>query len=272
MNNNDSLTLSIVIPVYNEERHLKSCLDAIAAQTKAPDEVIIVDNNSTDKSVEIAKSYDFVRVITEKKQGIVYARNTGFDDVKSDIIARIDADTLLPRGWVKKVNNFYFHRAHHNHVLTGGGYFYNVRCPRFNGWIQSQLAFRMNRLISGHYIVWGSNMALPTVLWKNVRKDVCLRNDIHEDMDLGIHLYNAGYRITYLAKKLRVGVELKRVYSKRDEQYAHMQRWPKTLRVHGYKLWCMGTLGNILLWYVFQPMGYIAEGIARLFGRKSLID
>lgn len=272
MNKYDSLTLSIVIPVYNEERHLKSCLDAILKQTVMPDEVIIVDNNSTDNSVKIAKSYDFVHVITEKKQGIVYARNTGFDAVKSDIIARIDADTLLPRGWVNKIRNFYANEEHNYQVLTGGGYFYNVRCPRFNGWLQSQLAFRMNRFVSGHYIVWGSNMAMPTALWKKVKNDVCLRNDIHEDMDLGIHLYNAGFHISYWAKRLRVGVELKRVYSKRDEQYTHMQRWPQTLRVHGYKLWWMGVLGNLLLWYIFQPMGYIAEGIARLFGKKSLAD
>ena len=51
-----ALTLSIVIPVFNEERYIKACLDSIAAQTVKLDEVIVVDNNSTDKTVLIAKN------------------------------------------------------------------------------------------------------------------------------------------------------------------------------------------------------------------------
>ncbi len=94
------LSVSIVIPVYNEEAHLKNCLDAIARQTVAPDEVIVVDNNSTDRSVEIAEKYSFVKVIKEAKQGRAHARNSGFNVATCDVIGRIDAHSLFASDWV----------------------------------------------------------------------------------------------------------------------------------------------------------------------------
>ncbi|HEX7964030.1 MAG TPA: glycosyltransferase family A protein, partial [Candidatus Saccharimonadales bacterium] len=93
-------SVSIVIPAYNEERHLAACLEAIRAQSEPPLEVVVVDNNSTDRTAEIARRYPFVRVVHEERQGIVFARGAGFDAARGDIIARIDADIVLPAGWI----------------------------------------------------------------------------------------------------------------------------------------------------------------------------
>lgn len=262
-----SKSLSIVIPVYNEEARLGACLQSIANQTVAPDEVIIVDNNSTDKSVEIASSFNFVTIVSAKKQGIVYARNKGFDLAASDIVGRIDADSVLPRNWVARVGRFY-DSDNSDKALTGGGFFYNIRWRRFNGWVQSQLAYRLNRFIIGHYVLWGSNMAIPRELWLKVRGKVCDRHDVHEDLDLSFHLHDLGYKITYYGS-LRVGVFLKRVNSRKQLQ-AHMRRWPQSLRTHGYRLWWLGAFGNWLLWYLLRPLGYTVEYGARLFGRTPL--
>ncbi len=261
------LTLSIVIPVYNEEHHLGACLDSIAAQTVKPNEVIVVDNNSTDQSADIAKSYPFVTVLHESYQGVVFARNHGFNVVKSDIIGRIDADTVLPTNWVERVKKFYSTESNHNKALTGGGYFYNVRLPGFNGWAQSQLAYRLNRFIVGFYILWGSNMAIPKHIWDEVRGKVCLRNDLHEDMDLAIHVHRAGYHITYRAN-LRAGMYMKRFLEDRDQQRAHTARWPRTLRVHDFRNWWLGSVGNVVILYVLQPFALFLEGFGRLMGRR----
>lgn len=266
--NDMSKTLSIVIPVYNEEKFLGACLQSIADQTVRPDEVIVVDNNSTDRSLEIAASFPFVRIIKEKEQGIVSARNTGFDAVQSDVIGRIDADTVLPSNWVARVKRFYQRGHNDNAALSGGGYFYNVRCPRINGWIQSQLVYRLNRFIIGHYTLWGSNMAMPRQLWLGVRDTVCSRQDIHEDLDLSFHLHALKVNIAYHSN-LRVGVGLKRIFDWQAQKY-HMRRWPQSLRVHGYRRWWLGVVGNWLLWYIVQPIGYIAEYGSRLVGRAPL--
>lgn len=265
----NSKTISIVIPAYNEESHLRACLESIGRQTTVPDEVIVVNNNSTDATVEIVQDFPFVRVINEKQQGIAYARTTGFNAAQGEIIGRIDADTILPTDWVSQVLKFYGNAENEKTALTGGGYFYNIRLPRFNGWIQGQLAFRANRFVIGYYILWGSNMAIPRNVWSAVAPELCKRLDIHEDLDISIHLHEAGYKIAY-HETMQVGVYLKRMWSQRNELHAHMRRWPQTLRVHHYKLWWLGVAGNLFLWYLMQPLIFVSEGLARLAGKPSI--
>ena len=98
-----ALTLSIIIPVYNEEAVLDATLRAIQRQTVMPDEVIVVDNNSSDGSVAIARRFDFVEVITEEAQGRAAARNAGFNAARSDVLGRINADVQLFPDWVERV-------------------------------------------------------------------------------------------------------------------------------------------------------------------------
>ena len=263
-----TLTLALVIPVYNEERYLEACLRSIVGQTVKPDEVIIVDNNSTDNSMSIVSQFPFARVIRQKKQGIVYARNAGFDAAGSDIIGRIDADTRLPADWVERVKAFYADGNHNDFALTGGGYFYNGRLPRVNGWITSQLVYRVNRFVLNHFITWGSNMALPRTAWQKIKKDICQRTDIHEDLDISIHLHQREYKITYDAALL-VGVAFKRAWNDSLGRREHLRRWPNTLRVHSNRLWWMGHLGNIIILPIVG-LFMLFELLARAIGRKAL--
>ncbi|MES2971260.1 MAG: glycosyltransferase family A protein [Patescibacteria group bacterium] len=263
-----TLTLSIVIPAFNEEKHLKACLDAIAKQTSPPDEVIVVDNNSTDRTVEIAKTYEFVTIIQEPKQGIVFARDSGFNAAKCDLIGRIDADSLLFPGWVHYVKRFYSEEHHKDHALTGGGIIYNLRFPRFAGWVQGQIAFRINRLLLGHYILFGTNMVIPKHLWDETKTLVCHYLDQHEDLDLAIHVNSLGYPITY-RESLRVGLKVRRVRSNRRELLENMMWWPHTLKRHGRWTWVFGWLGAVLL-YALSPIINLVEYVARVFGRKPL--
>ena len=256
-NINDSLTLTIVIPVYNEEDHIKACLDSIAAQTVRPLEVIIVDNNSTDNTVVIAKKYSFVRVLHESKQGIAFARNTGFDSASGDIIGRIDADSRLPVDWVKHMTDFI--HTNPNSLLSGGSYFYDLKLPNFFGWMQGQAAFRVNRFIMGHYIAWGSNMAMHKKLWISVRNEVHNQPDIHEDMDLSIHLHKKGYEISYQAG-FKVGIDSRLFSTKRNTRKKHMKylkMWPRTLQLHKLKRAWLGWMGAYLIYFSYLPLLFL---------------
>ena len=251
----NTLTLSLVIPAYNEENHLKACLDSVAAQTLKPDEVIVVDNNSTDRTVKIARQYKFVTVIKESRQGVVFARDSGFNAAKSDLIGRIDADTVLPHDWVARVKSFFADPQHAEHGLTGGCYFYNIRFPHMCGWWQGQIAFRVNRLLLGHYILFGSNMALPKQMWLQVKDNVCDDIDVHEDLDLAIHLHRLGHPITY-HESLKVGVKMRRVFENREELWPNLQWWPNTLKRHGIGTWRLGWIGAAFLYissFIFGP-------------------
>lgn len=248
------LTLSIVIPVHNEESHIKACLDAILAQNVLPLEIVVVDNNCSDKTIDIAKKYDLVRVVKELKPGIAYARNTGFDTVRGDIIGRIDADTILPENWVSHVSEFISKNP--DHALTGGSYFYDLKPARFFGWMQGQIAFRVNRLIIGHYITWGSNMALHNSLWKKVRHKVHNDRLIHEDMDLGIHLHEHGYKITYQAG-FKVGIDSRLFSPKRNTRKMHLEylkMWPRTLNLHQNRRVWIGWVGVYIIYFSYHPL------------------
>jgi glycosyltransferase involved in cell wall biosynthesis len=263
-----ALPVSIVIPAWNEENHLVACLEAIKKQTVKPAAVIVVNNNSTDRTVDIARRYSFVRLLDEPRQGVVYARNRGFNAVKSGVIGRIDADTIVPTDWVERVESFFAVSDLRQNALTGGCYFYNMRWGHFIGWFQGQIAFRTNRLLLGHYIVFGSNMALPVAVWKKVKPTLCLRGDIHEDLDLAIHLHRAGHAITY-HENLKVGIKLRRLHTDRGDMWKNLMWWPKTLKVHHIRTWVFGWLGAVML-YALTPISHISGWIGKKLGKPPL--
>jgi len=86
--------ISVIIPAANEEKTLPFCLASLKKQTFSNFEVIVIDNNSTDKTAAVAQKFG-AKVVSEKKQGIIYARERGFQEAKGEIIARTDADTHL---------------------------------------------------------------------------------------------------------------------------------------------------------------------------------
>jgi glycosyltransferase involved in cell wall biosynthesis len=265
------VTISIIIPARNEERHLKRCLDALAAQIEAPHEVIVVDNASSDATAEIAASYPFVTLLSEPQVGRVFAREAGFRAATGDILARIDADAYLPVYWTKRVRMYFEHPTAMQTAWTGGALFYNVRFPRTVSTIYDMLVFQFNRLLTGHPTLWGSNMAVPTQLWQQVTNEICTRNDVHEDLDLAIHLHRHGVPIVY-DRHTKVRVQLRRVRSSRHELWGYLQMWPRTLRIHSIKTWPIcWLLGGVVL-YAVTPLFGIAEHLARLFGRKPLED
>lgn len=100
------MRISFVIPAYNEEKNLPQCLASIErelAHTPCDAEVIVVNNASTDNTGEVARSHARVRVVDEPHKGLVCARHAGYTAATGDIIANIDADTMLPEGWLKQV-------------------------------------------------------------------------------------------------------------------------------------------------------------------------
>jgi peptidoglycan/xylan/chitin deacetylase (PgdA/CDA1 family) len=96
------MEISVVIPAYNEETSLGACLESLARQqTSYPFEV--VDNNSNDRTAEIAASYAGVRVVSEARKGLVYARQTGQVAAWGEVVAHTDADSTLPPTWVESI-------------------------------------------------------------------------------------------------------------------------------------------------------------------------
>ena len=89
--------VSIVMVNYNQERFIKEAIDSVIAQTYQNWELIIVDDGSTDQSVDIIKNYDDDRIkpiYLEENSHICIATNVGFSHVTGEYIARLDSDDV----------------------------------------------------------------------------------------------------------------------------------------------------------------------------------
>lgn len=86
--------ISVVIPLYNKEPHVKRALDSILNQTIQNFEIIVIDDGSTDNSAQVVKSFSDprIRLIMQENSGVSIARNKGIKEAKSELIAFLDAD------------------------------------------------------------------------------------------------------------------------------------------------------------------------------------
>jgi glycosyltransferase involved in cell wall biosynthesis len=96
------MKISVIIPAFNEEKYLSKTLEAILAQDYPDFEVILVDNGSTDRTSEIAQSFQGVKVLYESRKGTMWACEKGLQEAKGDIIVRMDADCVPPKDWLSK--------------------------------------------------------------------------------------------------------------------------------------------------------------------------
>lgn len=103
------MTLSFVIPAFNEERYLADCLDSILRATGGLPgvEIIVVDNASTDRTAAVARTFPGVRVVYEARKGLPHARQAGFLASSGSLIANVDADSRLPKGWLQTVRKHF---------------------------------------------------------------------------------------------------------------------------------------------------------------------
>ena len=92
-------SISIVIPVYNSEKYLKRCIKSVLKQTYIHFELILVNDGSTDKSLEICNEYkkrdNRIKVINKKNEGSIKARKAGIESATSDYITFIDSDDWI---------------------------------------------------------------------------------------------------------------------------------------------------------------------------------
>lgn len=244
--------ISVVIPVYNEEKYIAACLDSIFAQIDQPDEVIIVDNNCTDNSMTLAKGYP-VRIIKEEKQGMIPARNKGFNSARYEIVARTDADTVVPEDWITKIKK-HFQKNHNLVAVTGSGNFLaDMSLVRKKTYRQFEKLYHKSFLqIFHHPILVGPNMAIRKSAWMKVRDEVCVEDSIvHEDADLAIHL---GYIGTIIFdKNLTVNSSSRRWKRMNASQIEYFYRYLRTLQHHKQSLHGIKTKTQIVGKYLPKP-------------------
>lgn len=182
--------VSVVIPALNDSPMLANALRALAVQSRPADEIIVVDNGSTDDTAAVARASG-ARVIEEPLRGIFPATAAGFDAATGDLIARLDADSVPPSDWIQRVVDA-FETDSELAALSGPGDFYGsnpvVHWVAENLYIGGYIWF-VGWLV-GHAPLFGSNLALRSSTWVRLRTTVHRSmREIHDDLDLAIHIH-----------------------------------------------------------------------------------
>ncbi len=186
-------TIGVIIPVYNEENFIVECLNSVFLQTRLPDKVLIVDNNCSDKTMALVAEYAEVDCVKERQQGIVFARNKGFDSLDCDILVKIDADSRPLPGWLEACERTFMDSE--ISASSGRIVVYDGSFRWATSWLHNASAFWYNKLISGHAMLLGSNYAIRRSAWELVQSNLNMSNDIWEDLDVAINIDRVGLKI-----------------------------------------------------------------------------
>lgn len=138
--------VSIIIPARNEEKYIAATLEAVTRLSYPHFKIIVVDNNSTDRTSEIARTFPNVIVLREERKGTQFARECGRKQATGEIIANIDADCLPETDWLIKGVRF-FESA--NTVAVSGPYDYFDGSPFFRS---TTLLFQKILYVTGNSI------------------------------------------------------------------------------------------------------------------------
>jgi peptidoglycan/xylan/chitin deacetylase (PgdA/CDA1 family) len=172
--------ISVIVPAFNEEGNISSCIDALQSQKYGGDyEIIVVDNASSDNTPIIASSKG-VRVVSEPAKGYSRALIRGFAAARGDIFASTDADSLVPSNWLTKIVD---HLSKENNVaVTGVFSFYDGPLPlRLLGGLFGKLNWQLA----------GANMAVWAWAYRKAG-GFSLAINMGADKELGLRLSRIG--------------------------------------------------------------------------------
>lgn len=96
------MKISIIIPLYNQQEYISDAIESALSQTVKPHEIIVINDGSTDNSLEIARKYP-IKVINQTNRGLPSARNTGIMNATGDYILPLDADDILLENCLDKI-------------------------------------------------------------------------------------------------------------------------------------------------------------------------
>jgi len=204
------MNLSVIIPVHNGGDHLQLCLDALAASSRSPDEVIVVDDASTDRSHELAQAAGASVIrLPDQPRGPAFARNRGAEIAQGHILVFLDSDAAIHNDALARMERLL---TKHTEIAALFGS-YDADPPAHS------VISRYKNLL--HHYVHQHGRREASTFWAGcgaIRSEVFAsiggfseryQGPAIEDIELGARLRRAGYRIRLCP----------------DVQVTHLKRW-----------------------------------------------
>lgn len=255
-------SISVVIPVFNEEDYLKACMESLLKDLGENDEVIIVDNNSSDSTADIAANFTNqdkrVRYILEEKQGSMNARQAGFDIAKSDVLATVDADTNVLKGWSKIMLQEL--RRQEADAISGYGLFKVKYLRGFTSGIANFILFGLLPLFIGTKgFLFGTSYMIKKEVWESIRGETNTSKDVWDDYEVTLLANDAGFKIVHTGEKLYT-YSPRRSLDSPVKLWSYGMRGVKTLKRH-----------RSVRAYFLPYLGLITIGLAMLLLRPATV-
>ena len=159
--------VSFYIPAYNAQKTIKYAIDSLLAQTYKIDEIILIDDNSSDNTLDIVKKYNFIKIIKNQYNlGLGYNRNLAIKNCQNEIVGSIDADVELHKNWleilIKEINK-------KNIIMCGGKMIEKKIDNQINLWRAKYYSQNWgNKLIIDPPYLYGCNTLLKKSAWKKI--------------------------------------------------------------------------------------------------------
>ncbi len=167
------MTIAVVVCAFNEARLLPACLYSLRAQTRPADDILVINNASTDETAAVARAVPGVRTVDDPHKGLVVARETARRSVKADILAYVDADCRAPITWLESIEAR-FNRPAPPVAVTGPYRFYDWdRTGRtlirlYDALVAPPTHTLVHHLLGAGAILYGGNFAVSAAALRQI--------------------------------------------------------------------------------------------------------
>ncbi len=179
--------ISVVVPLYNDEKNIRRCLESLEKELLSGDEVAVVDNGSTDSSSDIVKEFERIKLLVLKSGNIGAVRNYGAKHTSGDILAFIDSDCVVLPGWRSALLS----SLHENDSIAATGA--KCRVPGKSPWFVT-VWFSQRRENGDVPYINSGNFIVKRSIFENIGGfDEAIVTG--EDAEICLRLKQAGYRV-----------------------------------------------------------------------------
>lgn len=226
------VSLSVVVPMYNESAEIIACLRALVEQSQPLHEIIVVDNGSTDGSQELVRSFasefPVVKLLSETEQGCYAARATGYDASSGDVICRTDADTIVGPRWAEAIARFFESSVGREFAAVTGP----INLADAPDFAIMRMATKVPESGLETTVFAGPNHALRRDAWIEIRDSLLRRVDIWEDFDISLSLQERGLKI-YFEPAMTVETSMRMVVKSPIQNYHYLTGGIRTAAARG---------------------------------------
>ncbi|MDD3662000.1 MAG: glycosyltransferase [Candidatus Dojkabacteria bacterium] len=194
------MKLSILLPAHNEEKAIRACIESCLNQTRKPDQIVVVNDGSTDRTQRILKSFGKkIEVITVYPAGGTKskAQEKGIPHINGDVFITTDADTILDKRFVERIEKDFEDPS----VAAVGGYVRSLRinrltaCRAYDYSVGQNIHKRAQDILEFMLVIPGAASAFRTAVFrKNIKFD---HDTVTEDLDTTYRFHKKGLRIKY---------------------------------------------------------------------------